>query len=211
MWPPCPCVVCQVPTLYPHHPQAATPFSCFSFFFLGGGVVGGACCIVCGILVPQPGTEPTPPALETQTLNHWTAREVLSHLLFSSSNELSFLKAMAHLFSPSGIFSKTSPTSLLLENAYSSDLGLIVSSPRKPFLLGWAHYLTGHSKTSWSFPVYLPALSSCLSEHVIMVIITWNLDKLGLSTSWVQGSILSPVSCCVSKDSKGIGAWQILT
>ena len=98
--------------------------------------MGGACCIVCGILVPQPGTEPTPPALETQTLNHWTAREVLSHLLFSSSNELSFLKAMAHLFSPSGIFSKTSPTSLLLENAYSSDLGLIVSSPRKPFLLG---------------------------------------------------------------------------
>ena len=152
--------------------------------------------------------EPMPPAWETQTLNHWTTREALSQLLFSSSNELSLLKATAHLFSPPRILFKTSPTSLLLENACSSDLGLIVSSPRKPFLLGWAHYLTGHSKTSWSFLIYtLPALSSYLSEHVIMVIITWNLDRLGLCTSWVQGSILSPVSCCVSKDCRGIGAW----
>ena len=30
----------------------------------------------CGILVPRPGIEPTPPALEAQSLNHWTAREV---------------------------------------------------------------------------------------------------------------------------------------
>ena len=30
----------------------------------------------CGILVPQPGIEPVPPALEAQSLNHWTAREV---------------------------------------------------------------------------------------------------------------------------------------
>ena len=33
-------------------------------------------CAACGILVPQPGTEPAPPALEAQILNHWTAREV---------------------------------------------------------------------------------------------------------------------------------------
>ena len=31
----------------------------------------------CGILVPRPGIEPTPPALAVQTLNHWTTREVL--------------------------------------------------------------------------------------------------------------------------------------
>ena len=31
----------------------------------------------CGILVPQPGIKPTPPAVETQSLNHRTAREVL--------------------------------------------------------------------------------------------------------------------------------------
>ena len=35
-----------------------------------------ACGTACGILVPRPGIEPVPPALETQSLNHWTAREV---------------------------------------------------------------------------------------------------------------------------------------
>ena len=29
-----------------------------------------------GILVPQPGIEPTPPAMEVWSLNHWIAREV---------------------------------------------------------------------------------------------------------------------------------------
>ena len=29
-----------------------------------------------GILVPRPGIEPTPSALEAQSLNHWTPREV---------------------------------------------------------------------------------------------------------------------------------------
>ena len=28
------------------------------------------------ILVPRPGTEPVPPALEAQSPDHWTAREV---------------------------------------------------------------------------------------------------------------------------------------
>ena len=32
--------------------------------------------MACGILVPQPGIEPAPLALEVQNLNHWTAREV---------------------------------------------------------------------------------------------------------------------------------------
>ena len=34
------------------------------------------CHAACGILVPQPGIEPTSPALEARNLNHWTAREV---------------------------------------------------------------------------------------------------------------------------------------
>ena len=33
-------------------------------------------CGACGILVPQPGMEPMPPAVEAPNLNHWTAREV---------------------------------------------------------------------------------------------------------------------------------------
>ena len=34
-------------------------------------------CVACGILVPQPGMEPVPPALGARSLNHRTAREVL--------------------------------------------------------------------------------------------------------------------------------------
>ena len=30
----------------------------------------------CGILVPRPGIEPLLPAVEAQSFNHWTAREV---------------------------------------------------------------------------------------------------------------------------------------
>ena len=35
----------------------------------------------CGLLVPRPGIEPAPPALEAQSLNHWTAREILDQSL----------------------------------------------------------------------------------------------------------------------------------
>ena len=36
------------------------------------------CRMACRILVPRPGIEPVPPAVEVQSLNHWTAREVLA-------------------------------------------------------------------------------------------------------------------------------------
>ena len=32
--------------------------------------------MACGILVPQPGIKPAPPAGEVRSLNHWTTREV---------------------------------------------------------------------------------------------------------------------------------------
>ena len=35
----------------------------------------------CGILLPQPAIEPTPPAVEARSLNHWTAREVPESIL----------------------------------------------------------------------------------------------------------------------------------
>ena len=38
---------------------------------------------LCGILVPRPGIEPAPPAVEVQSLNHWTAREVPVCVFFS--------------------------------------------------------------------------------------------------------------------------------
>ena len=39
-------------------------------------------CVACGILVPQPGMEPGPPAVEARSPNHWTAREFPSTVYF---------------------------------------------------------------------------------------------------------------------------------
>ena len=44
------------------------------------------CCAACGILVPQPGIEPTPPAMEVLDLNHW---EVPSASLFNTKPKAS--------------------------------------------------------------------------------------------------------------------------
>ena len=41
--------------------------------------------MACGILVPRPGIKPIPPAVEAQSLNHWTAREVPSICHLNSS------------------------------------------------------------------------------------------------------------------------------
>ena len=40
-------------------------------------------CAVCGILVPRPGIKPMPPAVEAQSLNHWTSREVPRDFFFT--------------------------------------------------------------------------------------------------------------------------------
>ena len=44
-------------------------------------------CTTCGILVPRAGIKPMPPAVEAQSLNHWTARDVpvISYSFFFSS------------------------------------------------------------------------------------------------------------------------------
>ena len=34
--------------------------------------------MACRILLPRPGIEPIPPAVEVQSPNHWTAREFLT-------------------------------------------------------------------------------------------------------------------------------------
>ena len=39
-------------------------------------------CTACGILVPQPGIEPAPPAWEAQSLNHWTTTEALFPIFY---------------------------------------------------------------------------------------------------------------------------------
>ena len=49
------------------------------------------CHTTCGVLVSQPGIEPMPPAVEAQSLNHWTAREVPTVTSFRMLNNFSFL------------------------------------------------------------------------------------------------------------------------
>ena len=44
--------------------------------------------VTCGILVPQPGIEATPPALGVQSLNHWTTRESITWGSFVSSYKM---------------------------------------------------------------------------------------------------------------------------
>ena len=39
--------------------------------------------VACRILVPQPGIEPMPPAVEVWCLSHWTVREVPHNTLYS--------------------------------------------------------------------------------------------------------------------------------
>ena len=79
--PRCQGLTCSCPTFLPCSSFLQALFSCvlpfsrvnilFFFFFWPHGAA-------CGILVPRPGIKPVPPALEAQSLNHWTAREVLS-------------------------------------------------------------------------------------------------------------------------------------
>ena len=47
----------------------------------------------CGILAPQPGIETAPSALEVQSLNRWTAREVLN--LFSTNQKTKIQKLLS--------------------------------------------------------------------------------------------------------------------
>ena len=60
-------------------------FSVLFFFFWGMELfvyrflfvlVLWPCCTTCGVSVPGWGMEPTPPALEVQSLNHWIPREL---------------------------------------------------------------------------------------------------------------------------------------
>ena len=45
--------------------------------------------VECGILVPWPGIEPTPPALEAWNLNHWTNRDIPDKHVLNKSQHIS--------------------------------------------------------------------------------------------------------------------------
>ena len=53
-----------------------TFFFLFFFFLLSFVFIFQSHHGACGILVLRPGVEPVPPALEMQSIKHWTTREV---------------------------------------------------------------------------------------------------------------------------------------
>ena len=68
------------------HPSSTTDPSLVFFFFWPH-------LAACRILVPWPGMEPTPPAVEAWNLNHWTAREVPTVGFWTS-----FFSCLSHIF-----------------------------------------------------------------------------------------------------------------
>ena len=105
----------------------------FFFFFL-------LHCASCGILVPQPGIEPVPLALEEQSLNHWTTREVpeldtfdssvFKHYLLSASpsSQLSLSSSFSPLSDPSQPFAVPSPLTPL-QSPYDFDFWFLHRKP----------------------------------------------------------------------------------
>ena len=74
-------------------------FTDFLFFFR-------LCYAARGILIPPPGIELRPPALEAQSLNHWTTRKVpqmLSSILLSSCDIVMYNKYILVFVPTSGI------------------------------------------------------------------------------------------------------------
>ena len=88
-------------------------------------------CAACGILVPQPGIEPVPPAVEVWSPDHWTTREVpeqsslVSRILRCESDRPAYpetkatkgpLPCKSSLWSLAGCISATRPQSPCFPN-----------------------------------------------------------------------------------------------
>ena len=67
-------------------------FHFFLFFFLFFWLHSTAC----GILVPWPGIEPLPPAVEAQSLNHWTTGEVPVCRFFFDDGHSNWYEVIPH-------------------------------------------------------------------------------------------------------------------
>ena len=69
--------------------------------------------LACGILVPQPGIEPMPPAVEAWSPNHWPIREFPEHFVLYSL--FTFLSSFFHEYRKEKLVSSTvgAPCSLI--------------------------------------------------------------------------------------------------
>ena len=88
----------------------------FVFRFLFFGSFFWPCHAACGILVPQPGVELVPPAVEVQSINHWTAREFPYFLKFL---KMLFLWEVCVHFSDNLVFEKPPDFITAPVNAYT--------------------------------------------------------------------------------------------
>ena len=80
------------------------------FAFSGGGRGVTPCDI--GILVPQPGIKLTPPALEGQSVNHWTVRKVLQECSLERGSRPYFRRFLLALISKEELYPKANVKSL---------------------------------------------------------------------------------------------------
>ena len=111
----------------------------FIYLFIFGHVTQA-----CEILVPQPGIEPLPPAVEAQSPNHWTAREVPIFLTLSL------------------VLCKCSP----LPPISGSRRVLTLSSPSKPIQVQQFWGSNEVAPTPWILLCSLQALACC-TYHTI--------------------------------------------
>ena len=84
--------------------------------FSQGQQAAGLVCLFCGILVPRPGIEPVPPAVEAWSPNPWTAREAPEMGILNSSR---VLLAQAHTTYPSWPLPTPIPTADSVSPYYS--------------------------------------------------------------------------------------------
>ena len=71
----------------------------YCYFFFGHTAA-------CGILAPGPGIKPRPPALEVQSLNPWTAREVPTTTFWMSINSRHCYAQVIYMSSPWNTWNK---------------------------------------------------------------------------------------------------------
>ena len=102
---------------------------CFFFFFLFG-------CMACRLLVPWPGIKPAPSAADTQSFNHWTAKEVPIHSVFYVtvvvciiSNKIRNTTRQCYNHCFKGSYEVESKCSLLCVQAQSLQLCLTLCDP----------------------------------------------------------------------------------
>ena len=81
-------LVFLLPVSYPSIPGSTQlPVISLIFFFFKFYFIWPRC-TACGILFPQPGTEPVSPALGARSFNHWTTRKVLLLYLCKAKNTM---------------------------------------------------------------------------------------------------------------------------